>query len=82
MLAHTVFTLKYIYHLPDIDSDSIIPIFLSETDPERPVELITTVLGNCVGGILKCIDLTGRQLHNNDSMQDVCPIIVFCQLRP
>ena len=71
MLAHTVFTLTYIYHLTDLDTDSMFPVSLSEDDPERPVELVTTVLGSCVQGLLKCVDLTWRQMHNNDLLQDV-----------
>lgn len=71
MLAHTVFTLAYIFHLPEIETGSMIPAFLSECDPKRPIELITGVLGPCVEGLLKCVDLAGRELHNNESIQDV-----------
>ncbi|KAF6764625.1 Mak10 subunit, NatC N-terminal acetyltransferase-domain-containing protein [Ephemerocybe angulata] len=70
MLAHTVFTLTYIYHLSDIETDSMLPAFLTESDPDRPIELITCVLGPCVQGLLKCVDLTWRDLQNNDLIED------------
>lgn len=71
MLAHTVFTLNYIHHLSDIEADTMFPVFLSENDPERPIELITTVLRPCVQGLVKSIDLTWREMQNNELIEDV-----------
>lgn len=71
MLAHTVFTLAYVFHLGDIESDAMFPVFLTEDNPERPIELITSILGPCVQGLLKSVDLTWREMHNNDLIEDV-----------
>lgn len=71
MLSHTVFTLNYMHHLADIETDTMFPVFLSENDPERPIELITTILRPCVQGLVKSIDLTWREMHNNDLIEDV-----------
>ena len=71
MLAHTVFTLTYIYELGVIDDDYRLPDYLTEEDPQRPIELITGVLGPCIHGVLKCVDLTWRELRNNELIHDV-----------
>jgi hypothetical protein len=71
MLAHTVFTLTYIYELGVIDEDYRLSDFLTEEDPQRPIELITGVLGPYIQGVLKCVDLTWRELRNNELIHDV-----------
>ncbi|KAJ2914192.1 hypothetical protein MD484_g6206, partial [Candolleomyces efflorescens] len=70
MLAHTVFTLTYIYELGVIDDDYRLSDFFPEEDPQRPIELITGVLGPYIQGVLKCVDLTWRELRNNELIHD------------
>jgi hypothetical protein len=50
---------------------------LSKIDPERPPELITVVLGACVVGLIKCIDLAWLEMHNNELIQDVGRVVFF-----
>ncbi|KAJ2927115.1 hypothetical protein H1R20_g10015, partial [Candolleomyces eurysporus] len=69
MLAHTVLTLTYIYELGVIDADYLSE-YISEEDPERPVELIVGILGPYIQGLLKCVDLTWRELRNNELIHD------------
>lgn len=71
MLAHTVFTLTYIYHLDVMDADYNMLDYLSEEDPQRPAELIIGVLGPYIQGLLKCIDLAWRELHGNELIHEV-----------
>lgn len=82
LLPHTVFTLQYIHHLRDIEPELTPWQLLSKTDPQRPPELITVVLGACVVGLIKCVDLAWLEMHNNELIQDVGEYLVFSQLRP
>lgn len=68
VISHTVFTLLYVHHLQDIDPD-LIPYGQPE-DWSRPMGLITTVLWGAVAGLLKCCDITWRELSKGD-LKDV-----------
>ncbi|KAG7086374.1 hypothetical protein E1B28_002334 [Marasmius oreades] len=59
-LSHTVFTLLYVHCLQEIDPD-LLP-YLLNADPQRPMELITVVLRAFVSGLLKCCDLSWKEL--------------------
>ncbi|KAJ8093388.1 N-alpha-acetyltransferase, non-catalitic subunit [Marasmius tenuissimus] len=59
-LSHTVFTLQYVHSLQEIDPD-LLP-YLLNADLQRPIELITVVLRAFVSGLLKCCDLSWREL--------------------
>lgn len=61
-LAHTVHTLLYVHHVREIDSDVVVDSYISQDDPTRPIGLITIVLRAAVQGLLKCCDLTWREL--------------------
>ncbi|ETW85144.1 hypothetical protein HETIRDRAFT_236580, partial [Heterobasidion irregulare TC 32-1] len=57
-LSQTVFTLQYVH-----DLDVIMDFWPSvSSDPARPVELLIHVLVACVEGVLKCCDMTWREL--------------------
>ncbi|ESK85192.1 amino-acid n-acetyltransferase subunit [Moniliophthora roreri MCA 2997] len=59
-LSHTVFTLLYVHHLGTIDPD-MLP-YAIDADPARPLGLITVVLRAFVCAMLKCCDLSWREL--------------------
>ncbi|KAK7040262.1 N-alpha-acetyltransferase, non-catalitic subunit [Paramarasmius palmivorus] len=59
-LSHTVFTLLYVHHLGAIDPD--IHPYTLDIDRTRPLGLITVVLRAFVCGMLKCCDLSWREL--------------------
>ncbi|KAF8162736.1 Mak10 subunit, NatC N-terminal acetyltransferase-domain-containing protein [Crassisporium funariophilum] len=91
-LAHTVHTLLYVHHLSDMDPDIIVipspptmPLGLASAstnnhDSSRPIELITIVLRSAVQGLLKCCDLTWRELakggayDTEDWQSDKCEV--------
>jgi len=75
-MSHTVFTLLYTRHLDSIDPDTIQKPSLAPEDPHRPLELITIVLRASVAGLLKCCDLTWRELSKG-AVQDVCWYLLF-----
>ncbi|KAL0947711.1 hypothetical protein HGRIS_013796 [Hohenbuehelia grisea] len=76
-LSHTVYTLCYVHHLSAIDPDSM---RFSRVDPSRPIELITILLRAYVLGLLKCCDLSWRELNNlavreiEDWQSDKCEV--------
>ncbi|KAH6919217.1 Mak10 subunit, NatC N-terminal acetyltransferase-domain-containing protein [Coprinopsis sp. MPI-PUGE-AT-0042] len=70
LLPHTVFTLQYVHHLRDIEPELTPWQLFTKVDPERPPELITVVLGACVVGLIKCVDLAWLEMHNNELVQD------------
>lgn len=74
VLPHTVFTLLYVHHLRDIDPD-MVP-FLSSSDPSRPLELVTVVLRAAVAGLLKCCDLSWRELSAG-GLHDVSLLLIL-----
>ncbi|PFH53575.1 hypothetical protein AMATHDRAFT_73372 [Amanita thiersii Skay4041] len=64
LLSNTVFTFIYVHELPNFEPD-FEPILLpSSQDPSRPIELVTLVLRSAVQGLLKCCDLTWRELSS------------------
>ena len=71
MLSQTVFTLLYVHHLTDFNSD-IIPLGSLKKDASRPPELITVVLRAAVFGLLKSCDLTWKELFQGN-VHDVRP---------
>ena len=59
-LTQTVYTLLYVHYLDDLNPD-----FIGEPaypDPQRPQELITSVLRASVMALLKSCDLSWREL--------------------
>ncbi|KDR82005.1 hypothetical protein GALMADRAFT_221894 [Galerina marginata CBS 339.88] len=79
-LAHTVHTLLYIHHLREIDPDVLVSPSTMGNDPSRPIELVTIVLRSAVQGLLKCCDLTWRELarggayDTEDWQSDKCEV--------
>ncbi|KXN91924.1 N-alpha-acetyltransferase, 35 NatC auxiliary subunit [Leucoagaricus sp. SymC.cos] len=82
-MSHTVLTLLYIHHLDSIDPDLVQIPFLTHDDPHRPPEIITIVLRAAVAGLLKCCDLTWRELSKGaiqdteDWQSDKCEIYLL-----
>ncbi|KAF5387015.1 hypothetical protein D9615_002044 [Tricholomella constricta] len=70
LLSHTVFTLLYIHFLAELDFEYIPPRLLATFDPSRPPELLFLVLKAWVMGLLKCCDLSWRELSKG-GVQDV-----------
>ena len=76
VLAHTVYTLLYVHHLDDISPEIVInwhPSF--KYDHRRPLALITIVLRTAVQALLKCVDLSWRELAKG-GMHDVCCCLI------
>ena len=71
LLPHTIFTLQYVHHLRDIEPDMMTWQFLSKLDKDRPMELVTVILGACMQVLLKCCDLVWKELHSNEQIQAV-----------
>ena len=69
-LAHTVYTLLCVHHVADMEVDLVSSD--APQDPSRPIHLVTTVLRSAVQGMLKCCDLTWRELARG-STYDVRP---------
>ncbi|KAG5721407.1 N-alpha-acetyltransferase, 35 NatC auxiliary subunit [Termitomyces sp. T112] len=61
-LCHSVFTLLYIHALSGIDPEFVDPHALTSFGPSRPPELVYYVLRSWVMGLLKCCDLSWREL--------------------
>ncbi|KAJ7221510.1 Mak10 subunit, NatC N-terminal acetyltransferase-domain-containing protein [Mycena pura] len=59
-LAHTVFTCQYSLVVPDMHPD-MLP-YGPKSDAQRPPQLIPIVLRASICGLLKCCDLTWREL--------------------
>ncbi|KAF5349588.1 hypothetical protein D9756_008923 [Leucocoprinus leucothites] len=82
-MSHTVLTLLYIHHLDSIDPDLVQTPLSTWDDPFRPPELITVVLRAAVAGLLKCCDLTWRELSKGavqdteDWQSDKCEIYLL-----
>jgi hypothetical protein len=63
MLAQTVFTFLYVHHLADIETDCVATqAYDSQDSFLRPMELLTVVVRAAVLGLLKCVDLSWREL--------------------
>ena len=69
-LSQTIFSFLYVHSLREIDPDVIPGGSLPCPDSLRPPELISVVLRAAVIGLLKCCDLTWREL-NKGNMYDV-----------
>ncbi|KAG6827820.1 hypothetical protein H0H92_010336 [Tricholoma furcatifolium] len=69
-LCHSVFALLYIHVLPDIDLEFVDPQVLLDFDASRRPELIFQVLRSWVMGLLKCCDLSWRELSKG-GVQDM-----------
>ncbi|KAF8875691.1 Mak10 subunit, NatC N-terminal acetyltransferase-domain-containing protein [Infundibulicybe gibba] len=61
-LSHTVYTLQYVHHLPRLEPEFVPAGAAACGGPERPRELVTVVLRAAVLGLLKCCDLSWREL--------------------
>ena len=72
VLAHTVYTLLYVHHLDDINPETVMKCHSSfEYEHHRPLALITIVLRTAVQALLKCVDLSWRELARG-GMHEVC----------
>lgn len=67
MLAQTVFTFLFVHHLAVIEPDAV-PMRMPQSQAEfaRPIELITVVVRAAVWGMLKCCDLSWRELSKGN----------------
>ncbi|KAH9939576.1 Mak10-domain-containing protein [Amylocystis lapponica] len=79
-LSQTVYTLLYVHCLTDMNPDFIPRVPRTPADPLRPQELVTVVLRAAVFGLLKCCDLSwremskGRLFDNEDWQGEKCDI--------
>lgn len=70
-LAHSVHTLLYIHHLDKIDPERVTKwLSALQCDSHRPLPLITIVLRSAVQAVLKCVELSWRELARG-GMYDV-----------
>ncbi|KAK7688903.1 hypothetical protein QCA50_007594 [Cerrena zonata] len=60
-LSQTVYTLLYVHHMTTIDPDFLLQVPLNDGS-ERPIGLVTIVLRAAVMAMLKCCDLSWREL--------------------
>lgn len=75
-LSQTVYTLLYVHHLASIDPDLV--QYPLQGSALRAFEGLTTVvLRSAVIGLLKCCDLTWRELSKN-KVHDVC--VLHCDI--
>ncbi|KAJ8591458.1 Mak10-domain-containing protein [Rhizopogon salebrosus TDB-379] len=65
-LSQAVFSFLYVHSLKEIDTDLVPGGSPSRADSLRPPELITVVLRAAVIGLLKCCDLTWRELNKGN----------------
>ncbi|KAG6330036.1 hypothetical protein ID866_9056 [Astraeus odoratus] len=65
-LSQTVFSCLYVHALNDLDPDVVSREKLRDTDKARPVELITVILKASILGLLKCCDLSWRELSKGN----------------
>jgi hypothetical protein len=70
-LAHTVHTLLYIHHLDEVDPECVMKwLSVFKYDRLRPLPLVTIVLRSAVQALLKCVELSWRELAGG-GMYDV-----------
>ncbi|KAG5640738.1 hypothetical protein DXG03_007367 [Asterophora parasitica] len=62
LLSHTVFTMLYVHFLAELDFEYMPPQPLARFDSSRPPELLFLILKPWVMGMLKCCDLSWREL--------------------
>ena len=77
MLAQTVFTFLFVHHLASIEPD-VVPVAIFDADPARPIALVTVVIRAAVWGLLKCCDLSWRELSKG-YVYDVSLTIPRCE---
>ncbi|KAG1736921.1 Mak10 subunit, NatC N-terminal acetyltransferase-domain-containing protein [Suillus paluster] len=65
-LSQTIFSFLYVHSLKDIDPDLIPGGSPPPSDNLRPPELISVVLRAAVFGLLKCCDLSWRELNKGN----------------
>ncbi|KAG6817045.1 hypothetical protein H0H87_000457 [Tephrocybe sp. NHM501043] len=61
-LCHSVFTLLYIHAMAAIDPEYVTQQEMASFDSSRPPELVFQILRSWVMGLLKCCDLSWREL--------------------
>lgn len=70
-LPQTIYSCLYVHYLADIDPE-VFPFQEPPTqEPARPPELVTVVLRAAITALLKCCDLSWREL-NRGRLHDVC----------
>lgn len=69
-LSQTIYSFLYVHSLKEIDPDLVPGGLLPRSDSLRPPELITVVLRAALLGLLKCCDLSWREL-NKGNVYDV-----------
>ncbi|KAG1749555.1 Mak10 subunit, NatC N-terminal acetyltransferase-domain-containing protein [Suillus lakei] len=65
-LSQTIFSFLYVHSLKEIDPDLIPGGSSPRSDSLRPPELVTVVLRAAVLGLLKCCDLSWRELNKGN----------------
>ncbi|KAL4064339.1 Mak10 subunit, NatC N-terminal acetyltransferase-domain-containing protein [Scleroderma citrinum] len=65
-LSQTIFTCLYVHALTDLDPDVVSHESLRDADKTRPIELITIILRASIFGLLKCCDLSWRELNKGN----------------
>jgi hypothetical protein len=69
-LSQTIYSFLYVHSLKEIDPDFAFGGSSPRSDSLRPPELITVVLRAALLGLLKCCDLSWREL-NKGNVYDV-----------
>jgi hypothetical protein len=69
-LSQTIYSFLYVHSLKEIDPDLVLGGSSPRSDSLRPPELITVVLRAALLGLLKCCDLSWREL-NKGNVYDV-----------
>jgi hypothetical protein len=69
-LSQTIYSFLYVHSLKEIEPDLVPGGSLPRSDNLRPLELITVVLRAALLGLLKCCDLSWREL-NKGNVYDV-----------
>jgi hypothetical protein len=65
-LSQTIYSFLYVHSLKEIEPDLVPGGSLSRSDNLRPLELITVVLRAALLGLLKCCDLSWRELNKGN----------------
>ena len=80
-LPQTIYSCLYVHYLADIDPE-VFP-FQEPLDREstRPTALVTVVLNAAISALLKCCDLSWREL-NRGRLHEVCTTLACVHLSP
>lgn len=73
--AQTILTILHLHRIQDLDPDTSFG-FQPFAEPDRPIELLTVVLRASLLGLLKCCDLSWREL-NKERVYDVTPFVLL-----